>query len=173
MKLIRECYFLPILKFRCSNHNLPVEKGRWENIEHSERKCTLCQTDMLVDEFRYLFECSFFNSDIRKYLLPFYTARPNTYKFNLLFNSSNIKILKTLSLFISLICKKIPSVVYSLRCICTSPSLSLFLSLSLSLSLSCRRQVYEEMIPIYKDGSPLFSILEMALYICFNAASFY
>ena len=29
------------------------------------------------------------------------------------------------------------------------------------------------MIPIYKDGSLLFSILEMALYICFNAGSFY
>ena len=34
---------LNMLKFRTCNHNFSIERGRWENIELSDRKCELCQ----------------------------------------------------------------------------------------------------------------------------------
>ena len=34
-------HYLPIIKFRTSNHKLPVETGRWENVPLDERICQL------------------------------------------------------------------------------------------------------------------------------------
>ena len=42
-----------LTKFRVSNHQLPIERGRYENLEHGERKCNVCQ--VLGDEFHFLF----------------------------------------------------------------------------------------------------------------------
>ena len=47
LKPLSEPNYLPILKFISSNHKLPVDTGRWENIAHAERFCTLCQTNKL------------------------------------------------------------------------------------------------------------------------------
>ena len=53
-----------LLKFRLSNHRLPVEAGRWENTPLVEdRKCTLCSKHDIGDEFHYLFVCDNFISD--------------------------------------------------------------------------------------------------------------
>ena len=45
--------------FRTRNNRLPVELGRWSNIQISERKCHLCHTDV-GDEFHYLLKCTTF-----------------------------------------------------------------------------------------------------------------
>ena len=50
------------------NHSLPIEKGRYYDIEKSQRKCHLCQSDDLGDEYHYLLECN-----------CFVNARKNTY----------------------------------------------------------------------------------------------
>ena len=60
---------IALSKFRVSNHKLPIERGRYENLERSERKCNVCH--VLGDEFHFLFLCSIFN-DERKLLLPKY-----------------------------------------------------------------------------------------------------
>ena len=49
-------FYIPIARFRTTNHRLPIERGRWENIERSQRFCTLCTLNALGDEFHYLFE---------------------------------------------------------------------------------------------------------------------
>ena len=72
-----------IVKFRCSNHSLPVEIGRHSGIDRSDRTCTLCNSNKLGDEYHFLLEC--INHDIvnlRKCYIPkqFYT-RPSMYKF--------------------------------------------------------------------------------------------
>ena len=51
---------LTMFKFRTANHKLPVEVGRWANVELSDRKCLLCQNNQIGDEFHYLLECPFF-----------------------------------------------------------------------------------------------------------------
>lgn len=43
-----------IAKFRTSNHDLPIELGRWDGTPINERTCPLCKTNRIADEFRYL-----------------------------------------------------------------------------------------------------------------------
>ena len=38
---------------------MPIETGRWLNIELSNRKCKFCDKDTIGDEFHYLLECTF------------------------------------------------------------------------------------------------------------------
>ena len=33
-------HYIPIIKIRTSNHHLPIESGRWNNILRNLRKCT-------------------------------------------------------------------------------------------------------------------------------------
>ena len=70
-----------LLKFRLSNHRLPVETGRRDNIPLEERKCNLCEKNDIGDEFHYLFVCSHFNSDRKQFLKPYFYKRPNMIKF--------------------------------------------------------------------------------------------
>ena len=49
-------------KFRCGNHRLPINAGRFARLERHERKCNLCQSNEIGDEAHYLFHCSHFNS---------------------------------------------------------------------------------------------------------------
>ena len=60
-------YCSSLLKFRLSNHRLPVETGRWENTPLEDRKCILCRKYDIGDEFHYLFVCDHFISDRKKY----------------------------------------------------------------------------------------------------------
>ena len=46
-----------MVHFRTANHKLPIELGRWNNIEYDERKCDLCDQRSIGDEFHYLLEC--------------------------------------------------------------------------------------------------------------------
>ena len=74
-----------LLKFRLSNHLLPVETGRWENTPLEDRKCTLCSKHDIGDEFHYLFVCDHFISDRKKYLRSYFYKSPNIIKFKELF----------------------------------------------------------------------------------------
>ena len=44
-------HYSALLKFRLSNHRLPVETGRWENTPLDERKCVLCEKNDIGDKF--------------------------------------------------------------------------------------------------------------------------
>ena len=57
-----------LCRFRIMNHKLPIEKGRFINIERNQRVCHLCNNGLLGDEYHYLMECSYFNND-RKNIL--------------------------------------------------------------------------------------------------------
>ena len=46
-----------LIKFRTSNHKLEIERGRYDNIERSERICKMCSLNVLGDEYHLLFEC--------------------------------------------------------------------------------------------------------------------
>ena len=85
-----------IIRFRTCNHNLPIEKGRYLNIERSNRRCEHCLGNMLGDEFHYVCECE--NAQIvalrEKYLPKYYKLRPNMAKFvNLMQDVSSNRIL--------------------------------------------------------------------------------
>ncbi len=72
---------MPLLKFRTSNHKLPIEVGRWNNIDIPDRKCTICNLGDLGDEYHYIFNCTFFTDERRTYINKRWYVRPNILKF--------------------------------------------------------------------------------------------
>ena len=56
-------YFL--VKFRTSNHMLPIEEGRFNQIARPDRKCLFCDSNDIGDEYHYICLCPKF-AEIRK-----------------------------------------------------------------------------------------------------------
>ena len=65
-------------RFRCGNHSLPIVTGRYTRVEHSERKCPLCKSGDIGDEFHYIFHCSAFDHDRSILLANNVRSRPST-----------------------------------------------------------------------------------------------
>ena len=96
-----------LCRYRCGNHRLPIETGRWQNVPRNDRLCHLCGSIELGDEYHYIMSCSALKNE-RKTLLPNYcTFNPNILKFQQLFNSTNIIILEKLCRFIRIINVKV------------------------------------------------------------------
>jgi hypothetical protein len=74
-----------LCRYRTANHYLPIETGRWRNIDRGNRYCILCNCQKLGDEYHYVLECSSLNEK-RKQLLPkYFVKRHNVVKFLELF----------------------------------------------------------------------------------------
>ena len=98
-----------LCKFRTCNLKLPIEIGRWNNTRREERKCNLCNTNDLGDEFHYMFSCDQIDiKTMRKKCLPVYYYRnPNTVKFERLFNCTDQNTLNMLCKFIHVIKERV------------------------------------------------------------------
>ena len=90
---------LSLCHYRCCNHKLPIEKGRFYCIERDNRTCHMCNSNVLGDEFHYIFECTYFKAERKKYIPDFY-SRPNTLNLKQLFQSNDLDILLKLSIFV-------------------------------------------------------------------------
>lgn len=97
---------IPLIKYRTANHFLPVEMLRWQAIDISDRKCTLCDKQDTADEFHYLFICEHFESLRKIYIRPYYYKMPYILKYKELFSSKSPLKLSKLSKFVSLIMKE-------------------------------------------------------------------
>ena len=99
--------YIPLLKYRTANHFLPIETLRWQSIDISERKCTLCDNNQdTADEFHYLFICKYFDAQRKQYIKPNYFRRPNILKYKDLFSSKSQEKLSNLSKFVTIIMKE-------------------------------------------------------------------
>ena len=80
-----------MLKLRTSNHKLPIEIGRYDNVHvpRHERYCDMCNINALGDEFHFIMECENLKTLRRRYLPPEYFVRPNVYKFERLMNAQD------------------------------------------------------------------------------------
>ena len=94
---------ITLVRFRTTNNCLPVNTLRYENIDRHDRLCTKCNTNDIGDEYHYLFICPFFKKKRIELLPKFYTKRPNTVKYNDLFNSENKTLLLKLKHFICIL----------------------------------------------------------------------
>ena len=56
-------YFL--IRFKTSNHRLRIEEGRFNQIARSDRKCLVCDSNDIGDEYHYICLCPKFD-EIRK-----------------------------------------------------------------------------------------------------------
>ena len=97
-----------VLKFRLSNHRLPIQQRRSLGIPRDERICTVCDSGEVGDEFHYLLNCS--NENVKrnrtKYVDKYYIHHPTVPKFCSLINmtskSKNIKLAKFISCILEL-----------------------------------------------------------------------
>lgn len=91
--------YLNLAKIRTGNHRFPCERGRWQGIDLSERKCLLCNSQEIGDEYHYLLICPFFIDERTKYIQRYFRTNPNIIKFKELMNCQNLLQLKHLSYF--------------------------------------------------------------------------
>ena len=96
---------LSLLRFRIMNHKLPIEKGRFFNIERNRRICHFCNHNRIGDEFHYLFECTHFLNLRKKYIKQYYFQNPNSLKISQLMNCNSDKELTNLALFCKILLK--------------------------------------------------------------------
>ena len=94
-----------LCRFRCSNFKLPIETGRWGHIPRSERKCKLCNSNDIGDEFHYLFKCKdpVISRTRQNCLSRIFCNNPNAYKFSCLFNHTNINVVSNVCKLVSVI----------------------------------------------------------------------
>ena len=79
--ILERKYWCPLIRFRLSNHNLPIETGRWENVTIQNRICPLCINVDIGDEFHYIFTCIRLKNERNRFLPSFCQSKPNIYKF--------------------------------------------------------------------------------------------
>ena len=94
-------YLQAMSKFRMSSHRLAIESGRWVKpvrLPVEERKCTNC--NVLEDEYHFIFECNRYTELRKKYIPKYYWNRPSMFKLVELLNSTNIKLLPSISIYI-------------------------------------------------------------------------
>ena len=68
---------------------MPIESGVFVGIKRDDRVCTLCESHAIGDEFHYIFTCSFFSNDRKRYIQNVeskYRKFPSAFNLNSLFN---------------------------------------------------------------------------------------
>ena len=73
-------------KFRCISHRLPIECGRFYNINRSDRLCDLCKVNEIGDEFHYIFDCEFFKDERKMFIPKIYYEVRNVISYANIFN---------------------------------------------------------------------------------------
>ena len=89
-------------KIRLSCHPLRIQTGRYapNRVARNERICVYCDSNDIEDEYHFICVCRKFNDFRKKFIKKYYYTRPSMFKFIQLMQSSNIKILHNLCLFI-------------------------------------------------------------------------
>ena len=66
-------------KFRLSSHKLLVELGRWmkPKLQYEMRKCTLCNSGAIEDEYHVTLICQHVKDLRTKYIKEYYYLRPS------------------------------------------------------------------------------------------------
>jgi hypothetical protein len=70
-----------LCKFRITNHKLPIETGRWNNIDVSTE---YVQNETILttgDEYHYIMECEHFSNFRNRFIVTNSRERPNILKF--------------------------------------------------------------------------------------------
>ena len=97
--------WIPLCKFRCRNHRLPVEKFRQNSDDRNLRYCILCHTNEVGDEFHYLLKCPFFAEQLLLLLDNNICPNPSMHTFKNVMNTSGRKLIK-IAKFIQIVLKK-------------------------------------------------------------------
>jgi hypothetical protein len=86
--------------FRSSSHDLEIERGRYHNIERSQRICRLCDENVVEDEFHFLLCCDLYH-DLREMYIPYkYFNNSNQHKFAILMATQNEILIKSVATYL-------------------------------------------------------------------------
>lgn len=91
---------IALTRFRCANSKLPVYNQIYM---YDSNKCTLCNTNLLGDEYHYILICPYFDRCRSSYLSNYFIVNPNVFKFNELLCSRGKKTQSRLAKFIGTI----------------------------------------------------------------------
>ena len=91
---------LEIAKIRMSAHKLNIELGRYNNIERSERICTLCDAKEIEDEYHFILQCPRYSNLSNAHIKQYYHRRPNVLKLVQLLSTTSIKELSNLGKYL-------------------------------------------------------------------------
>lgn len=99
LNCLSDKFRIALSKFRLSSHSLAIETGRYQNIPQENRKCTICNLNVIENEYHFLLVCPKYIELRRKYFKAYYCSWPSMYKFDSLMSSRG-KNLIALSKFI-------------------------------------------------------------------------
>jgi hypothetical protein len=80
-RILKDKDMYTLCKFRTTNHKLPIETGRWNNIDRVNRICTKCNNITIGDEYHYIIECEHFSNFRNRFIVTNLRERPNILKF--------------------------------------------------------------------------------------------
>ena len=89
-----------LAKFRTSNHDLAIEKGRHAKLERHMRMCNMCNLGCVEDEYHFILICPKYENLREKYLPWRFRNFPSSAKFVDLMSSNNDQTVISLSTFI-------------------------------------------------------------------------
>jgi hypothetical protein len=85
--------------FRCSSHQLMIEKGRHIGLPVEDRICFHCKQSV-ENEYHFVIVCPLY-SDLRNLYIPQkYFAAPNLHGFHLLISNTNVEVLRKLAMYL-------------------------------------------------------------------------
>ena len=85
------------------NLELPIETGRWFNIERDDRICHLCNSDV-GDEFHYIFSLS---AKRNEYIPNYYTNRASAFSFFHLYSTKKKSLLCKLCKYLQIVIERV------------------------------------------------------------------
>ena len=92
-----------LARFRCRSNQLPINNNRFEEGTYSDLFCHLCSENAIGDEYHYLFSCVFFKEERKRLIGAPYMVNPNTLKMKEVLVCDNLRDLKKLVHFISIV----------------------------------------------------------------------
>ena len=96
-------YRKALARFRCSCHNLEIEKGRHEGILLENRLCKFCDQrglTVIEDEYHFLLCCPRYIEQRNRYINKQYTNNPTYQNFIEIMSTDNAIVIKNLASFI-------------------------------------------------------------------------
>ena len=83
-----------------SAHKLNIKLGRCNNIERSERICTLCDAKQIEAEYHFILQCPIYSNLRNAHVKQYYHRRPNVLKLVQLLSTTSIKELSYLGKYL-------------------------------------------------------------------------
>ena len=80
---------IALTRFRLSSHRLEIERGRYFDIDRTERKCKNCTQNTIENEYHFLLVCPLYEDLRRKFLKAYYCNWPTLNKFDKLMTTTN------------------------------------------------------------------------------------